>query len=49
MFTKIKSNKITGNNKGEAMKRIIIPTNYSHIRTTPFWTRETAPKSIWER
>ena len=31
------------------MKRIIIPTNYIHIRTTPFWTRETAPKSVWER
>lgn len=31
------------------MERIIIPTNYVHIRTTPFWTKETAPKSIWKR
>lgn len=31
------------------MKRIVIPTHYIHIRTTPFWTKDTAPKSIWER
>lgn len=31
------------------MERIIIPTNYIHVRSTPLWTKETAPKSIWQR
>ena len=29
------------------MQRIIIPTHYVHTRSTPLWTRETAPASIW--
>ena len=28
------------------MQRIIIPTHYVHTRSTPLWTRETAPASI---
>ncbi|VFS90552.1 Uncharacterized protein/domain, possibly involved in tellurite resistance [Raoultella planticola] len=31
------------------MQRIIIPTHYVHTRTTPLWTKETAPASIWQR
>ena len=31
------------------MQRIIIPTHYVHTRTTPLWTTETAPASIWQR
>jgi tellurite resistance-related uncharacterized protein len=31
------------------MQRIVIPTNYIHTRSTPFWTKETAPASIWKR
>lgn len=31
------------------MERIVIPTHYIHVRSTPMWTKETAPKSIWER
>jgi tellurite resistance-related uncharacterized protein len=31
------------------MQRITIPANYVHTRTTPFWTKETAPASIWKR
>ncbi len=31
------------------MERIVIPANYVHTRTTPFWTKETAPASIWKR
>lgn len=31
------------------MQRIIIPTHYVHTRTTPLWTKETAPASIWTR
>ena len=31
------------------MQRIIIPANYVHTRTTPFWNKETAPASIWKR
>ena len=31
------------------MQLIVIPTNYVHTRTTPFWTRATAPASIWQR
>ncbi len=31
------------------MQRIIIPTHYVHTRSTPLWTRETAPASIWRR
>lgn len=31
------------------MQRIAIPANYVHIRSTPFWTSETAPASIWKR
>ncbi|MDR9740568.1 DUF1971 domain-containing protein [Proteus terrae] len=31
------------------MERIIIPTHYIHVRSTPLWTKDTAPKSIWER
>ena len=31
------------------MQRIIIPENYVHTRTTPFWTKKTAPESIWKR
>lgn len=31
------------------MQRIIIPTNYIHTRTTPFWTKDTAPPAIWKR
>ena len=31
------------------MQRIIIPSNYVHTRSTPFWTKETAPTSIWRR
>ncbi|HAZ3450163.1 TPA: DUF1971 domain-containing protein [Raoultella ornithinolytica] len=30
------------------MQRIIIPTHYVHTRTTPLWTTETAPASIWQ-
>ncbi len=25
------------------MQRIIIPTHYVHTRSTPLWTKETAP------
>ncbi|MDI2119919.1 tellurite resistance protein, partial [Klebsiella pneumoniae] len=28
------------------MQRIIIPTHYVHTRSTPLWTKETAPASI---
>ncbi|WP_427191235.1 DUF1971 domain-containing protein [Klebsiella quasipneumoniae] len=28
---------------------IIIPTHYVHTRSTPLWTKETAPASIWRR
>lgn len=31
------------------MQRIAIPANYVHTRSTPFWTEETAPASIWKR
>ncbi|RWR02221.1 tellurite resistance protein [[Pantoea] beijingensis] len=31
------------------MERIIIPENYVHTRTTPLWTKDTAPPSIWKR
>jgi tellurite resistance-related uncharacterized protein len=31
------------------MQRIIIPTHYVHTRSTPLWTKETAPASIWRR
>lgn len=31
------------------MERIIIPTHYIHVRATPLWTKDTAPKSIWKR
>lgn len=31
------------------MQRIAIPANYVHTRTTPFWNKETAPASIWQR
>ncbi len=31
------------------MQRIIIPTHYVHTRSTPLWTVETAPASIWRR
>ncbi|GAB7260248.1 MULTISPECIES: DUF1971 domain-containing protein [Dickeya] len=31
------------------MQRIVIPAHYIHTRTTPFWTKETAPTSIWQR
>ncbi|MBV7404673.1 DUF1971 domain-containing protein [Enterobacter sp. ENT03] len=31
------------------MQHIIIPPNYIHTRSTPFWTKETAPASIWRR
>ncbi|KFW97732.1 tellurite resistance protein, partial [Pectobacterium wasabiae] len=31
------------------MERIVIPANNVHTRTTPFWTKETAPASIWQR
>lgn len=31
------------------MQRIIIPTHYVHTRSTPLWTKETAPASIWKR
>lgn len=31
------------------MERIIIPPHYIHTRSTPFWTKETAPPSIWQR
>ncbi|WP_112198546.1 DUF1971 domain-containing protein [Rahnella sp. NRRL B-41462] len=31
------------------MQRIVIPENYVHTRTTPFWTKKTAPVSIWQR
>ncbi|MCS3432716.1 DUF1971 domain-containing protein [Klebsiella sp. BIGb0407] len=31
------------------MELIVIPTNYVHTRTTPFWTNVTAPASIWQR
>ena len=31
------------------MQRIIIPTHYVHTRTTPLWTKETAPAAIWRR
>ncbi|STV41858.1 putative tellurite resistance protein [Klebsiella pneumoniae subsp. ozaenae] len=27
------------------MQRIIIPTHYVHTRSTPLWTKETAPAS----
>jgi len=35
--------------KGKLMKRIIIPSHFIHTRSTPFWTRETAPAGIWKR
>lgn len=28
------------------MQRIIIPTHYVHTRSTPLWTKETAPASM---
>jgi Uncharacterized protein/domain, possibly involved in tellurite resistance len=31
------------------MQRIIIPANYIHTRSTPFWDKDTAPASIWKR
>lgn len=31
------------------MQRIAIPPHYVHVRSTPFWTTETAPASIWKR
>ena len=31
------------------MQRIVIPTHYVHVRSTPLWTKETAPASIWQR
>lgn len=31
------------------MQRIIIPTHYVHTRSTPLWTKETAPAFIWRR
>lgn len=31
------------------MKRIAIPSHYVHTRSTPLWTRETAPPAIWQR
>ena len=31
------------------MQRIIIPTHYVHTRSTPLWTKRTAPASIWKR
>jgi len=31
------------------MQRIVIPTNYVHVRSTPLWTNDTAPASIWQR
>lgn len=31
------------------MQRIIIPTHYVQTRSTPMWTKETAPASIWKR
>ena len=31
------------------MQRIVIPANYVHIRSTPLWTKVTAPASIWKR
>ena len=31
------------------MQRIIIPTHYVHTRSTPLWTKQTAPASIWKR
>ncbi len=35
--------------KAELMKRITIPSHYIHTRSTPLWTRETAPSGIWKR
>jgi len=31
------------------VSRIEIPADYVHVRSTPFWTRETAPAGIWQR
>ena len=31
------------------MQRIVIPGHYVHVRTTPLWTTQTAPASIWQR
>lgn len=31
------------------MNRLIIPTDHVHIRTTPFWTKKSAPANIWKR
>ncbi|WP_436893232.1 DUF1971 domain-containing protein [Siccibacter turicensis] len=31
------------------MNRIEIPAHYVHVRSTPFWTLETAPPGIWQR
>ncbi|OON41052.1 tellurite resistance protein [Izhakiella australiensis] len=31
------------------MQRILIPADYIHTRSTPLWTKETAPASIWRR
>lgn len=31
------------------MQRIIIPQHYVHVRSTPLWTVQTAPASIWQR
>ncbi|MBF7997461.1 DUF1971 domain-containing protein [Rahnella laticis] len=31
------------------MERIVIPPHYIHTRSTPFWTKTTAPPAIWLR
>lgn len=31
------------------MKPILIPPYYVHTRSTPFWTKTTAPPAIWSQ
>ncbi|MCT4709225.1 DUF1971 domain-containing protein [Enterobacteriaceae bacterium H11S18] len=31
------------------MRRIVIPIDYIQTRSTPLWTKESAPAAIWKR